>query len=243
MTDVKNKPEKKDDLQGRMAWQEAERLIGYQFTDKTLLQSALTHSSVAATPAQSYERLEFFGDRILGLVLSDWLYRTFEAEDQGELTTRFHALAKGEYLASVCIKLGLQNCLFQENGQKKLAERASVQADIIEAVIAAIYLDGGLVAAEKFIKTNWQVDKGVPDSLAENPKSALQEWAAAEKLGIPEYHLHAQSGSDHEPEFHVRVELKGFPAATASGPSRKAAERAAATAFIQAHIQPKKGKK
>ncbi|MEK9573762.1 MAG: ribonuclease III domain-containing protein, partial [Alphaproteobacteria bacterium] len=134
MTDVKNKPEKKDDLQGRMAWQEAERLIGYQFTDKTLLQSALTHSSVAATPAQSYERLEFFGDRILGLVLSDWLYRTFEAEDQGELTTRFHALAKGEYLASVCIKLGLQNCLFQENGQKKLAERTSVQADIIEAV-------------------------------------------------------------------------------------------------------------
>ena len=243
MTDVKNKPEKKDDLQGRMAWQEAERLIGYQFTDKTLLQSALTHSSVATTPAQSYERLEFFGDRILGLVLSDWLYRAFEAEDQGELTTRFHALAKGEYLASVCIKLGLQNCLFQENGQKKLAERTSVQADIIEAVIAAIYLDGGLGAAEKFIKTNWQVDRSVPDSLAENPKSALQEWAAAEKLGIPEYQLHAQSGSDHEPEFHVRVELKGFPAATASGPSRKAAERAAAAAFIRAHIQPKKGKK
>jgi len=83
----------------------------------------------------------------------------------------------------------------------------------------------------------------VLDSLAENPKSALQEWAAAEKLGMPEYHLHAQSGSDHEPEFHVQVELKGFPAATAVGPSRKAAERAAATAFIQAHIQPKKGKR
>ena len=243
MTDVKNKPEKKDDLQGRMAWQEAERLIGYQFTDKTLLQYALTHSSVATTLAQSYERLEFFGDRILGLVLSEWLYRTFEVEDQGELTTRFHALAKGEYLASVCIKLGLQNCLFQENGQKKLAERSSVQADIIEAVIAAIYLDGGLGAAEKFIKTNWQVNRGVPDSLAENPKSALQEWAAAEKLGMPEYQLHAQSGSDHEPEFHVRVELKGFPVVTAVGPSRKAAERAAATAFLQAHIQPKKGKR
>ncbi|MEK9574091.1 MAG: ribonuclease III, partial [Alphaproteobacteria bacterium] len=72
-------------------------------------------------------------------------------------------------------KLGLQNCLFQENGQKKLAERASVQADIIEAVIAAIYLDGGLGAAEKFIKDNWQVDRGVPDNISENPKSALQE--------------------------------------------------------------------
>lgn len=242
MTDVKNKPEKKDALQDRMAWQEAERLIGYQFTDKTLLQSALTHSSVAQTPAQSYERLEFFGDRILGLVLSEWLYRTFEAEDQGELTTRFHALARGEYLASVCLKLGLHNCLFQENGQKKLAERSSVQADIIEAVIAAIYLDGGLAAAEKFIKSNWQVDRGVPDSLAENPKSALQEWAAAEKLGMPEYQLHSQSGSDHEPEFKVRVELKGFPAATGIGPSRKAAERAAATAFLHSIYSAKKGK-
>ena len=117
-----------------------------------------------------------------------------------------------------------------------------MQADIIEAVIAAIYLDGGLGAAEKFIKTNWRVDRGVPDILAENPKSALQEWAAAEKLGMPEYHLLAQVGSDHEPEFHVRVELKGFPAATAVGHSRKAAERSAAIAFLQAHIQPKKAK-
>jgi len=214
----------------------AEGLIGYEFTDKNLLRTALMHSSSASLPSQSYERLEFFGDRILALVLSNWLYCAFPYADQGELTNRFHALARKEYLASICTKLGLQHYLIHEKGAAKLSERASVQADMIEALIAAIYLDRGLEAAEAFIKAHWQVSKAMPDTMSENPKSALQEWAASQKLGLPLYKLVGQSGSDHEPNFCIEVSLKGFSPQTGLGSSRKIAERQAAAAFLKINI-------
>lgn len=236
MTDFDNKPEPAKKLESLPEIGQAEHLIDYHFKDKDLLVCALTHSSVARTPSQSYERLEFFGDRILGLVLSDWLYQAFPQADQGELTTRFHALARQEYLAGICTTLGIQACLLQEKSNEKLADRPSVQADIIEAIIAALYLDGGLQAASTFIKAHWQVKEAVPDILSENPKSALQEWAAAQKIPLPDYQLISQTGSDHEPEFYVQVQLTGFPAETGKGRSRKTAERAAAALFLKTHI-------
>ena len=240
MTDIDNKPEPATDMknlpEGLPEIPQAEHLIDYSFNDKDLLQCALTHSSIDSTPSKSYERLEFFGDRVLGLVLSDWLYQAFPQADQGELTNRFHALARQEYLAGICVKIGLENCLLHEKGSKMLAERPSVQADIIEALIAALYLDGGLEAAKRFIKAHWQVNEAVPDVLSENPKSALQEWAAAQKIALPAYQLISQTGSDHEPEFCVQVQLAGFPAETGKGRSRKIAERAAAALFLKTHI-------
>ena len=236
MTDFDNKPEPAKKLESLPEIGQAEHLIDYHFKDKDLLVCALTHSSIAPTPSKSYERLEFFGDRILGMVLSDWLYQAFPQADQGELTNRFHALARQEYLAGICTKLEIQNCLLHEKGSKRLSERPSVQADLIEAIIAALYLDGGLAAAASFIKSHWQVKEAIPDILAENPKSALQEWAAAQKIPLPAYQLISQSGSDHEPEFCVRVQLAGFPAETAKGRSRKTAERAAAALFLKTHI-------
>lgn len=236
VTDLDNKPEPAADIKNLPEIAQAEALIDYHFKDKNLLVCALTHSSIAPTPSKSYERLEFFGDRILGLVLSDWLYQAFPKADQGELTNRFHALARQEYLAAICTTLGMQNCLLHEKGSRKLAERPSVQADIIEAIIAALYLDGGLEAAACFIKTHWQVNEEIPDILAENPKSALQEWAAAQKIPLPAYQLVSQTGTDHEPEFCVQVQLTGFPAETGRGRSRKTAERAAAALFLKTHI-------
>ncbi|MGB1394641.1 MAG: ribonuclease III [Candidatus Puniceispirillaceae bacterium] len=236
MTDFDNKPELADKLENLPEIAQAEYLIDYPFKDKALLHCALTHSSIAPDPSKSYERLEFFGDRILGMVLSDWLYQAFPQADQGELTHRFHALARQEYLAGICTKLEMQNCLLHEKGSKRLAERPSVQADLIESIIAALYLDGGLAAAASFIKSHWQVKEAIPDVLAENPKSALQEWAAAQKIPLPAYQLVSQTGSDHEPEFCVRVQLAGFPAETATGRSRKTAERAAAALFLKTHI-------
>ena len=236
MTDFNNKPELADELENLPEIAQAEYLIDYPFKDKALLHCALTHSSITPDPSKSYERLEFFGDRILGMVLSDWLYQAFPQADQGELTNRFHALARQEYLAGICTKLEIHNCLLHEKGSKRLAERPSVQADLIEAIIAALYLDGGLAAAASFIKSHWQVKEAIPDILAENPKSALQEWAAAQKIPLPAYQLVSQTGSDHEPEFCVRVKLAGFPAETATGRSRKTAERAAAALFLKTHI-------
>lgn len=221
----------------------AEKLLGYSFKNDKLLEMALTHSSVADVGHESYERLEFFGDRILGLVLSAWLYKAFKSADQGELTNRFHALARGEYLAGICVKLGLQKCLLHEKGASTLAEQPSVQADIIEAVIAALYLDGGLNVAQKFIESHWQIEKTAPDRMAENPKSALQEWAAAQRLLLPKYDLISQTGSDHAPDFCVQVNVQGFTPQTGKGSSRKAAERAAATAFLKKYVLCKAGQK
>lgn len=240
MTDSDNRATYVQTAENQPEMLQAERLTGYEFSDKSLLCSALMHSSAAPRPQQSYERLEFFGDRILALVLSDWLYSTFPEADQGELTTRFHALARKEYLASICTKLGLQECLIHEKGATKLSARASVQADMIEAFIAAIYLDGGLEAAADFIKAQWQVSEAAPDNVLENPKSALQEWAAAQKLGLPAYKLVSQSGSDHEPNFCIEVSLKGFSPQTGVGRSRKTAEREAAAAFFKTNISQDK---
>ena len=240
MTDSDNRAQYAQTADNQPEMLLAEGLTGYEFSDKNLLWSALMHSSAAPLPSQSYERLEFFGDRILALVLSDWLYRAFPDADQGELTTRFHALARKEYLASICTKLGLQQCLIHEKGAANLSERASVQADMIEALIAAIYLDGGLEAAAAFIKAHWQVSEAAPDNVSENPKSALQEWAAAQKLGLPSYKLVGQSGSDHEPNFCIEVSLKGFSPQTGLGRSRKIAEREAAAAFLKTHIRQDK---
>ena len=240
MTDSENRAQNTQIVDNDPEMLLAEGLIGYEFSDKNLLCSALMHSSAALLPSQSYERLEFFGDRILALVLSDWLYRAFPDADQGELTNRFHALARKEYLASICTKLGLQQCLLHEKGAAKLRERASVQADMIEALIAALYLDGGLEAATAFIKAHWLVPEAAPDNLSENPKSALQEWAAAQKLGLPSYKLVGKSGSDHEPNFCIEVSLKDFSPQTGLGRSRKIAEREAAAAFLKTHIRQDK---
>ena len=130
----------------------AQNMLGHHFVDQTLLVAAFTHASRAG-PKSSYERLEFLGDRVLGLVLTDHLVRHFPHADQGELTKRYHHLSQEAALAQVCKRLGLQTLILHAPLQKGLSERESVQSDIVEAAIAALYLDGGLAPCENLILT------------------------------------------------------------------------------------------
>ena len=203
-----------------------EEALDYHFADKQLAVMALTHRSLRADE-YSYERLEFLGDKVLALILSETLYHKFADADQGELTKRYHPLAKEGALAKIAVGIGLPSFILAD-GIGGVHERASVQSDVAEAIIAALYLDGGMAAAQKFVLTHWVFDDAVPDDRNENPKSALQEWAAARQLGLPAYNVLHKQGPDHELYFSVEVVLNGIHKAQGEGLSRKIAEQDAA---------------
>ena len=217
----------------------AQNILCHQFADQTLLVAALTHASRAG-PQLSYERLEFLGDRVLGLVLTDYLFRHFSHADQGELTKRYHHLSHETALAQICQRLSLQKLILHAPFQKGLSKRESVQSDIIESIIAALYLDGGLDVARQFILTNWTIPEQLPTQAEANPKSELQEWAASEKCESPLYRLVKQTGSAHEPAFKIAVSIKGVGRCTGDGSSHKQAEREAARQFLHRYVHDKK---
>tara|TARA_B100001121_G_C18625055_1_gene591302 strand:+ start:348 stop:1079 length:732 start_codon:yes stop_codon:yes gene_type:complete len=217
----------------------AQDILCHHFADQTLLFAAFTHASRAG-PQSSYERLEFLGDRVLGLVLTDYLVRHFPHADQGELTKRYHHLSHEAALAQICQRLSLQRFILHAAFQTGLSERESVQSDIIEAVIAALYLDGGLEVARQFILTNWTIPDQLPTQAETNPKSELQEWAASEKCESPLYRLVEQTGSAHEPAFKIAVSIKGIGKCTGEGRSHKQAEREAARQFLRRYVDDEK---
>lgn len=218
----------------------AEQVLGHHFTDRSVLRNAFTHASWTGW-TENYERLEFLGDRVLGLVLTETLFRRFPDADQGELTKRYHYLSNEAALAMICQTLKLQDFLIGDPAQAGLTGRASVQADVIESVIAALYLDGGLQAARRFILENWTIPEELPRELDNNPKSELQEWAAAAKYDRPVYQLIGQTGSAHEPEFEVSVEITSIGICTEKGRSRKQAEREAARRFLLQYVHKTQG--
>ena len=213
----------------------AEQVLGHHFNDKSVLVTAFTHASWTGW-SENYERLEFLGDRVLGLVLTSHLVSQFPQADQGELTKRYHYLSNEAALAAICQNLKLQQFIIHAPTQAGLVERASVQADIIEAVLAALYLDGGLAAARRFILANWTIPEELPTELDNNPKSELQEWAAARKCAHPTYQLLGQAGSAHEPVFAMSVEIAGIGRSTGEGGTRKQAEREAARQFLLRYV-------
>lgn len=203
--------------------------LGYQFTDMALLELALTHRSLRTD--ESYERLEFLGDRVLGLVLANVLYRTFPAEDQGGLSTRLHHLAQQNYLAAIAQKLDLASYIQAEKGNQ-LTDRASILSDVVEAVLAAVWLDGGWDAAEQLVLRffDWQAEP--PVAAVTNPKSALQEYVDARALGPVKYEVTRRSGPEHALTFVISASLPNSQAACGSGGNKKAAESAAAQALL-----------
>ena len=208
--------------------------LGYRFSNKDLLKRAISHRS--ATPdLDSYERLEFLGDRVLGLVLAERLYLSFDTAHQGELTKRFHAQAQQSALAAFARKLGLQEFVIAEKGSQ-LNERDSVLSDIVEAIIAAIYLDAGpekgLSAAARLILTHldWQAPL---IAHIDNPKSSLQEYSDGRGLGLPVYEELSREGPEHALQFTVRVSISGGHEAVGTGKNKKAAEFDAAKSLLQ----------
>ncbi len=206
-----------------------QQALGHRFADPALLRQAVTHASAAGRAgAASLERLEFLGDRVLGLALAAMLVRAFPAEAPGELARRHAALASGQALASVGRSLGLHRHLDIQPGLARDPETIpiSVIEDACEALIGAIYLDAGHDAACALVARFWTpMLSGAPPRDA---KTALQEWAQARGLPPPVYRTADRKGPDHVPVFTVAARIEGFPEVAASAGSKRAAERAAA---------------
>lgn len=216
----------------------AERL-GHPFADPALLQQAFTHSSAFGTAAgrrrgMSYERLEFLGDRVLGLVLSEMLYRAFPHESEGALARRLAELARKETIARVANALDLGRHLILSRGEEEGGGRAnpSLLSDACEAMIGALYLDGGLAPAKRFIERYWQPILAEDARPPKDAKTALQEWAQGSGLPLPVYRIRSSEGPPHEPVFEVEVLVEGRAPVTGTGRSRRAAEQAAASALL-----------
>ena len=213
-----------------------EERIGYHFADKTLLERAVTHISAASGGARvnSYQRLEFLGDHVLGLVISDMLFRAFPRANEGELSRRLADLVRKETCAEVAraIDIGPALSLGSSESQAGGRLRATILADACEALIGAVFIDGGYPAAEAFVARFWKERMLKPIRPLRDPKTMLQEWAQARGLPTPAYRELARTGPHHDPEFRVAVVLPDRPPAEGLGSSKRAAEQAAAAAML-----------
>jgi ribonuclease-3 len=212
------------------AWLEA--TLGHAPRDPALFERALTHSSRGE---DHYERLEFLGDRVLGLTVATWLYELFPDEPEGKLSRRLNALVSGETCAEIARELGLGRrvILGKQAREDGAADSDNVLGDVVEALIGALYLERGLDAAAAFIRRSWGDRVSTHDKAPTHPKSALQEWAAANERKPPVYELTARSGPSHAPKFTVEVAINGVGTASAEGLSKQEAETAAARALLE----------
>lgn len=210
-------------------WLEAS--LGARPRDLALYERALTHGSQAAA---NYERLEFLGDRVLGLSIAEWLYALFPDEPEGAMSKRLNALVTGPVCASVARRIGVAPHL--KLGKQARDDGASdsdnVLGDVMEALIGALYLDHGLEAARAAVRTLWADLITSHGRAPQHPKSALQEWAARHNRRPPEYSVMDRSGPQHAPVFTVRAAIGKLAEATATGSSKQEAETAAAAALL-----------
>lgn len=217
---------------------ELEAKLGHAFADRALFERALTHASVGAgrsKPADN-ERLEFLGDRVLGLVIAEALGEREPEADVGALSKRLHRLVSGEACATVARQIGVGPALRLPHGETRRGarEQPAILADACEALIAAVYLEAGFEAAKRVVRRLWGPLIAAPhDPTEEDPKSALQEWAAANGVSPPLYRVISRSGPDHRPEFTLEVRLGEGESEVAKAHSRRAAERAAALALLR----------
>ena len=207
--------------------------IGYRFEDKALLRHALTHSSTKRK-ADDYERLEFLGDRVLGLVIAEELFRSHPGQREGHMSARHSQLVRGETCAEAGRALALEEFIVtgESERSKGLNLNATVLGDVVEALIAGIYLDGGLEAARQFILRNWQPFLTAASTIKKDAKTFLQEWALARALPIPAYCVVSREGPEHAPVFVVRVEIEGHGPAQGTGKNKRIAEQNAAAALL-----------
>ena len=214
-----------------------EARLGYKFADPELLHRALTHTSAIA-PAkrveQSYQRLEFLGDRVLGLVVADLLCRRFPKATEGELSRSLNALVRKETCAAIAreLDLGTELNLGDAEARTGGAEKDAILGDAIEAVIGAVYVDGGLGPAFEIVERLFGEHMGVSGTERADAKTTLQEWAQGRGLDPPAYVEIGRRGPDHAPEFTISVQLGDFPELSATGPSKRLAEHKAAEAFL-----------
>jgi ribonuclease-3 len=209
----------------------AAETLGHRPNDPRLFELALTHSSVGS---DSYERLEFLGDRILGMVIARTLYERYPNEPEGNLSRRYNALVARETCADIGRELGIPALvrLGKQAREDRASQSENVVGDIVESLIGALLLDGGLEVAERFILKAWGPYLEGQVRAPEHPKSALQELAAARGFKTPAYEVVARTGAHHAPRFTIRVSVPRLGEATADGSSKQEAETAAAEALL-----------
>ena len=211
--------------------EQLQNILNYRFKDVDLLNKALTHGSVNSDVWANYERLEFLGDRVLGEAVAVLLYNIFSKESEGSLSQRFVRLVRKETVAEVALSLKLDE--FMKVANDELRKNVNVLCDVCEAVIGAIYIDGGSSLAIEFVKNHWRelIDKNVEPP--KDAKSKLQEVAHVKGFGVPQYKIVGREGNEHEPIFEVEVSLGVEKSLTAKGRSKKMAEMAAAEAMLE----------
>lgn len=211
-----------------------EETLGHRFRDPGLLAAALTHRSIAREGTESYERLEFLGDRVLGLVVADMIYREFPDEPEGALARRFTALVRWEALAEVARRLDLAPHIRAAAPELEDArDNPAILANACEAVIAALYLDDGLEVARAFVERHWRSLMEADRRPPKDAKTALQERMQGAGHPLPHYDVVEQSGPPHAPSFTVEVRVAGASPVRGAGRSRRAAEQEAARAMLQ----------
>jgi ribonuclease III len=214
-----------------------EARIGYTFADPALLDCALTHISAltgSSSRVGSYQRLEFLGDHVLGLVVSDMLYRAFSHANEGELSRRLAALVRKETCAQVARAMDLGAAMRLGSSEENAGgrRRVAILADVCEALIGAVFIDGGYAPAASLVERFWRRHLLDPTTPLRDPKTVLQEWAQARGLPAPSYREIERSGPDHHPEFRIMVDLAHLEPAEGVGRSKRAAEQAAAAAML-----------
>ena len=207
--------------------------LGCRFGNLDGLRLALTHSS--SGQLQNYERLEFLGDRVLGLIVADLLYQIFPDDREGALAKRHAALVQGEMLAIIArgIELGAAMTLSGAERSAGGGQNDNILSDGLEAVIGALYLDAGLAACQGMIARLWAPYLQGGSAVPQDPKTTLQEWAQGRGLSLPLYELAGRSGPDHAPQFEIRVTVQGYAPSIATGASRRAAEKEAARLLLE----------
>jgi ribonuclease-3 len=220
------------------------RALDYRFRHPEMLEEALTHSS--ACPARgrggsvgrvrvAYERLEFLGDRVLGLAVAEMLFYRFPQENEGALARRHAALVRREALARVAMTLGLDAALIMSKGEEDSGGRQNptMLADACEAVLGAVYADGGLEPASLIVRRHWEPLMAESVTPPKDAKTGLQEWAQGRGKPLPVYQTMGMEGPQHDPIFMISVTVEGFDPVTGRGASKRVAEQAAATAMLE----------
>jgi ribonuclease-3 len=212
-----------------------EAVLGHAFSDRAHLATALTHMSAQSERLLSYQRLEFLGDRVLGLAVADMLFRQFPRAEEGDLSRRLADLVRKETCAEVA--QGWNVGAFMRLGEGEILGGArknrAILADACEAIIGAVFLDGGYEAARALVERSFGERLARPPRPLRDAKTTLQEWAQGQGYATPTYRERGRSGPDHAPVFRVAAQIAGLADAEAEGPSKRLAEQAAAEAFLR----------
>ena len=217
-------------------YKELEGALGYRFKSEPTLERALTHASVRSVKnvRADNERLEFLGDRVLGLAIAEMLAEAFPESNEGDLARRFNRLVRGQTCARVARSIGLGKCLILSDSEAESGgrDKETILADAMEAVLGAVFIDAGFEKARMVIRQLWQANIEHAPQVSADPKSALQEWSQGQGLELPVYVEIARKGPDHAPRFTSEVRITGVAPARGEGASKRAAEQTAASALL-----------